>query len=81
MATLTLQLSEEAAEWLAAAAERKGVTPEEAAADWLAQLAWEEERPPLSEEDLAAIEEGIADADAGRVYSSEEVWAALGLKD
>jgi predicted transcriptional regulator len=81
MTTLKLELSEETAEWLAAAAARKGVSPEEAAADWLAQLAWEEERPPLSEEDIAAIEEGIADADAGRVYSSQEVRAALGLKD
>ena len=37
------------------------------------------ERIPLSESDIAAIAEGIADIEAGRTHTTEEVRRRLGI--
>lgn len=37
-----------------------------------------EDDEPLTPEDIAAIEEGLADLAAGRVISNDELWRRLG---
>ncbi len=81
MTTLTLDIPEEMAAWLAAEATRRGVSRETAVLDLLEQVVWDDARAPLTDEDVAAIEEGLAQANAGVYSSDEEVRAAFGLKD
>ncbi|KAF0177887.1 MAG: hypothetical protein IV086_07700 [Hyphomonadaceae bacterium] len=81
MTTLTLEIPEEMAAWLAEEATRRGVSRETAALDLLEQIALDDLRAPLTEEDIAAIEQGLADMRAGNVFSSQEVWESLGIKE
>ncbi len=49
--------------------------------DQAAVLLMDLERPPLSEADHEAIARGLADSEAGRTFSEQEVMAEFGIVD
>lgn len=75
MKTLTITISDEAAANLARAVEGGAHTAEQIASH-VVESAYSDDWGDLSAEDIAAIEEGLAQADRGEFASEEEIEAA-----
>ncbi len=75
MRAITIEVPEELAErWEALPAEQRNYFAVAALESALSEV---EGQPTLSEEDLAAIGRGLADADAGRTEDADTVFADL----
>lgn len=79
MKTLTITISDEAAQNLARAVEGGAHTAEEIASH-VVESAYAEDWGDLSAEDIAAIEEGLAQADRGETIPHEQVVADMKQK-
>lgn len=79
MKTVSITLDEKTFEDLDRIAKRENARLEDMAAAYLADSVANDADPDyeFTEEDVAAIREGLADIEAGRVYSHEQVVAEL----
>jgi predicted transcriptional regulator len=79
MKTLTITISDEAAEALSKAVAGGKHTAEQIASH-VVEAAYAPDWADFDEQDIAAIEEGLADLEAGRVIPHEEVIAEVRKK-
>jgi predicted transcriptional regulator len=84
MSTVTIELEEKHADILKALSNQAGVAPGEVVGSALELLAdaalFSEDQPPLSPQQIAAIEEGLAAADRGDLVPHEDVFEEIRKK-
>jgi predicted transcriptional regulator len=80
MTTITIELEPEFASRLQAEATARDISVSHLVGDWLDEWLEDEaafDAMPLSPEEIAGIERGLADIEAGRVISHEQMLAEL----